>query len=138
MILKCCQFMLVCLTLLTGVSFSHAAVADWDVIKTLKLKDRPLDLAVSRGGKWIFVLTAAGEIAIYSASGSLEDTVAVGTQVNRITEGAEENLLLLSDRDNNTVQVVSLDFMQHINTTGAPVRGKADAPVTIALFAEFQ
>jgi hypothetical protein len=131
-------FLFTCLSLLAAVSISQAAVVEWDVKKTLNLKDAPLDLAVSKNGKWIFILTGAGEIAIYSATGHLEDTIAVGSHVNRIKEGPEDNLLLVSDRENKTVQVVALDFIQKINTTGAPVRGNADAPVTIALFAEFQ
>ena len=131
-------FGLIGLSLMAQVSFGHAATVEWDIKKTLKLKDAPLDLAVSRNGKWIFVLTTAGEIAIYSATGFLEDTVSVGAHVNRITAGPEENLLLVSDREDKSVQVVSLDFIQKINTAGAPFRGKADAPVTMVVFSEFQ
>jgi hypothetical protein len=130
-------FLFVCLSLLVSVSIGHAAV-EWDIKKTLKLKGPPLDLAVSKNGKWIFILTEAGKIAIYSSDGNLEETIAVGSQVSRITAGPEENQLLLSNGKEPEVQLVSIDFIQEINITGAPVRGKADAPVTIVVFSEFQ
>lgn len=130
-------FLFVCLSMLVSVSIGHAAV-EWDIKKTLKLKGTPRDLAVSKNGKWIFILTEAGKIAIYSSDGNLEETIAVGSQVSRITAGPEENQLLLSNGKEPEVQLVSIDFIQEINITGAPVRGKADAPVTLVVFSEFQ
>jgi protein-disulfide isomerase len=127
----------VCLSVLVSVSFGHAAV-EWDIKKTLKLKGPPLDMAASKKGKWIFILTGPGEIAIYSSDGNLEDTISVGPQVRRISAGPEENQLLLSDGKEPEVKLISIDFIQEINITGAPVRGNADAPVTIVVFSEFQ
>jgi hypothetical protein len=127
----------VCLSMLVSISFGHAAV-EWDIKKTLKLKGPPQDLAVSKNGKWIFILTGAGEIAIYSSEGNLEETISVGSQVSRITAGPEENQLLLSNGKEPAVQLVSIDFIQEINIIGSPVRGNADAPVTIVVFSEFQ
>ncbi|MDX9788255.1 MAG: thioredoxin domain-containing protein [Desulfobacterales bacterium] len=114
------------------------AEVEWRVQKTLELTHSPVDVAVSRSGKWIFVLTEAGELFVYSSQGVLNDTIVVGSNVNRIQEGPEEHLLLLTDRKNNTVKVLALEFIQLINIEGSPVRGEENAPVTIVLFAEFQ
>lgn len=134
---KYSMFFMICLTVLATVSAGMAAV-EWDIQKTLTLKHAPRDLAVSRNGKWIYILTDAGEISIYSSDGILQDTIGVGNPVDRIKEGPTEDVLLISNRADNRVQFLSLEFIREISTAGAPVRGDAGAPVTIAVFAEFQ
>jgi protein-disulfide isomerase len=129
--------LLTCATLLLAPSLGNATV-EWNIEKTLNLKNPPIDIAVSRNGKWIFILTAGGQIAIYSSAGLLEDTITVGPGIDRIKEGPDENILVLGNHETAAVQVLSLEFIQKINIAGAPVLGDTDAPVTIVVFAEFQ
>jgi hypothetical protein len=42
------------------------------------------------------------------------------------------------DGGKKTVQVVSLDFFQKINVSGAPFKGPEDAAVVIAVFDDFE
>jgi len=111
---------------------------EWDVQQKLKMDTPPLDVAVSRDGKWIFVLNDSGNILIYSSNGKLEDKISVGSHVDQIRVGPEDNLLLLSSRKNKTVEMLAIDFIHKISISGSPFKGPADAPVAIAVFSDFQ
>ena len=121
------------------VLFSQGlATVEWDIQKTLNLKDAPLDVAVSLSGRWIFVLTQSGNVQMYTPDGRLEETIPVGPRVDGIRVGPREDLLLLSSKADKTVQMVLLDFIRPINVTGSPSKGPADAPVVIAVFSDFE
>jgi hypothetical protein len=125
---------------LTIVVFSVESFArvEWDVQQKLKMDTPPLDVAVSTDGKWIFVLNDSGNILIYSSNGKLEDKISVGSHVDQIRVGPQDNLLLLSSRRNKTVELLTIDFIHKINISGSPFKGPADAPVVIAVFSDFQ
>ena len=130
-------FLLVPVILLTLCPQSSGLV-DWDVKKTLKIEKTPVDVAVSLNGRWVFVLTAQGSILIYSGDGRLEDEIAVGKHVDGIKVGPEQDILLLTSRKNKTVEILVLDFIQNIDVSNSPFKGPVDAPVTIAVFSDFQ
>ncbi|MBP1741880.1 MAG: oxidoreductase, partial [Deltaproteobacteria bacterium] len=90
------------------------------------------------GGKYIFVLTDKGKVLVYNPDGTLSDTIPVDKSVNSIKAGPREEILILVSSKMKTVQMAVLDFVQQINVTGSPFKGAADAPVTIALFTDFQ
>jgi len=125
---------------LTIVVFSVESYArvEWDVQQKLKMDTSPLDVAVSTDGKWIFVLNDSGNILIYSLNGKLEDKISVGSHVDQIRVGPQDNLLLLSSRRNKTVELLTIDFIHKINISGSPFKGPEDAPVVIAVFSDFQ
>ncbi len=117
---------------------SSSATVEWDVAGTLNLKEKPRDAAMALNGKWIFVLTEKGEILIYSSDGKLEDTISVGQGVEGIKAGPREDVLLLTSGKAKTVQIITLDFIQEINVSGSPFKGKAEAPVAVATFNDFE
>ncbi len=123
--------------LFTWLALSPATV-EWDVAGTLNLKEKPRDAAMALNGKWIFVLTDKGEILIYSADGKLEDTISVGKGVEGIKVGPREDILLLTSGKEKKVQIITLDFIQEIDVSGSPFKGKADAPVVVATFNDFE
>jgi hypothetical protein len=111
---------------------------EWNVYKTLQLEATPVDVAVSPDGMRIFVLTDQGEIVIYSSAGTIEAKIDVGQHVDQIKLGPRGASLVLSSGKNKTVQIVTLDFIQKINVSGAPFKGAEDAAVVIAVFDDFQ
>jgi hypothetical protein len=111
---------------------------EWDVKKTLKLESPPVDLAASLNGKYIYVLTDQGSILIYSVEGKLEDRISVGRQVDGIRVGPWEDVILLTSKKNNQVQILLLEFIKDIDLSNSPFKGPADAPVQIAVFSDFQ
>ena len=129
--------LITCLIVLNLVTLAFASV-EWNIQRTFKIKASPVDAAVSRSGRWIFVLTDKGDILIYSKDGNLEDRVSVGNHVDRIKVGFKEDILLLTSRKNKSVQVLTLEFIHNIDVSNSPFRGPVDAPVVIAVFNDFQ
>jgi len=102
------------------------------------LDTQPLDIAVSQNGNSIFVLTESGKILIYSSDGNLKDKIDVGKHVDQIKLGPGEEWLFLSSLKNKTIEILHIDFIQHIDISGSPFKGSENAPVVIAVFSDFQ
>lgn len=114
------------------------ATVEWRVFRTLSLTSPPVDLVVSPKGNYIFALTEAGNIDIYSAAGQLVDRIPAGENADQIEMGPSENVLLVKSRQDSTVRILVLEFIQQIDTAGAPFKGPADAPVTVVVFDDFE
>ena len=122
-------------------AFTNSYASDnveWNIFKTLQLDATPVDVSVSSDGRWIFVLTDQGEVLIYSSSKKTEGKIHVGQHVDQIKSGPRGDTLIITSSQNKTVQVVSLDFFQKINVSGAPFKGPEDAAVVIAVFDDFE
>ena len=132
--------LLLTLTIVMGALTSSFASdnVEMNVYKTLQLEETPIDVAISPDGRRIFVLTDRGEIVVYSSAAKIEAKLDVGQHVDQIKLGPRGDTLILKSGKNKTVQIVSVDFIQKINTSGSPFKGPEDAPVVIALFDDFQ
>lgn len=115
-----------------------AAEVDYQIVQTLNLDEAPLATEVAPGGKYIYVLTQGGKLMIYDATGKLDDTLEVGKHIDGIKAGANENLLFLTSSAKKTIDIVNLSFVYKISTDGSPFKGKADAPVEVVVFSDFQ
>lgn len=114
------------------------AAVDWQIGNTIQFNETPDDFAISRNGKWSFILTDAGDILIYGINGDLKDKVHVGTHINKILAGPRDNILIISSKKNKTAQLVYFRVPEIINIQGAPFMGAPDAPVEIVVFSDFQ
>ncbi len=121
-----------------AVNIFAAGNVEWNVYKTLQLDATPIDVAITPDGRRIFVLTDQGEVVIYSSTGKIEAKIDVGQHVDQLKLGPKGASLILSGGKNKTVQIVTLDFIQKINVSGAPFKGPEDAAVVIAVFDDFQ
>ena len=126
--------LLICIGILAPV---HAEV-EYNVLKTFKLEDQPVDMAFSANRNEIYVLNPKGELLIYAADGRLTEKIDVGNVYDRLQLVQGSDVLLLSSRKDKTIQVVQLEFVQKIDTSGSPYKGSENAPVVIAVFSEFQ
>lgn len=115
-----------------------ASKMDWNVIKTLAIKDEPIDLAFSTSRNQIYVLTSAGELLIYGTDGSLMETITIGSGFDQLRHIQGSDILFLSSRRDKSVQIIELEYVQNIDLSGSPTKGPADAPVGIAVFTDFQ
>ena len=111
---------------------------EWNVFKTMQLDATPVDVVFTPDGKRIFILTDQGEVLIYSSTNRMEAKIDVGKHVDQIKLGPGGETLVLKSSQNKTVQLVTVDFIQKINTSGSPFKGPEDAPVVIAVFNDFQ
>jgi hypothetical protein len=135
------KWILVLVLAIVPGAFAGALASDnleWDVYQTLNLDASPIDVAVTYDGRKIFVLTDQGEILVYSSSKKPDAKINVGKHVDRLKLGPRGDTLILSSEKNKTVQMVTIDFIQTINTSGSPFKGKEDAPIVVAVFDDFQ
>ncbi len=128
----------VAILLLLAIPFQAGAKVEWRIENTLKTGQPPLDVAVSPDGKSIFVLTADGSILIYDRDGQLDDTIKVGAHIDQIRVGPGGEQLYATSRQNQTVEVITLNFIRQINVSGSPSKGRTDAPVIVTVFSDFQ
>jgi hypothetical protein len=106
--------------------------------KQLKLDVSPLDTATSADGQWLFILTP-GEIIVYSA---FEDKISKGIPIDkgfdRLTYSAKTNSLILSSRSEKAVKIIQLELIHQFDISGLPLKGPENAPVTVAVFGDYQ
>jgi hypothetical protein len=114
------------------------AALDWNVVQTFNLKDSPLDVAFSTSRNKVFILTGAGQIQVYEPNGTLDETVDVGKGFDRLWHIQGSDVLLLSNREKKTVQIIELNFVEQIDISGSPFRGPENAPVVVAVFSDFE
>jgi hypothetical protein len=126
------------LLIIPALSVKSHALVEWSIQKVLKLDAQPLDLAISNNGNSIFVLSQSGKILIYSFDGQLKDEIDIGNHFDQIKAGPSEEWLFLSSSKNKTVEILHVDFIQHIDISGSPSRGPENAPIVIAVFSDFQ
>ena len=139
--LKSIKILIFLAVVMVMFSISRLGASDgveWSILKTLKLDAAPIDMAVSPDGRRIFVLTEQGKIVVYSADAEEEATIEVGPQVDKIQLGPGGDILIANSRENKTVQVFAVDFIQKINISGSPFKGPVDAPIVIVAFDDFQ
>jgi hypothetical protein len=111
---------------------------EWNILKTLQLDATPIDVVITPDGRRIYVLTDQGEVLIYSSMTKMEAKIDVGQHVDQLKLGPRGETLILTSGENKTVQIVTVDFIQKINVSGAPFKGPEGAPVVIAVFDDFQ
>jgi DNA-binding beta-propeller fold protein YncE len=115
-----------------------AAAVEWEIIKSLNTGARPVDVAVSADGKSVFVLTEDGVVSIYTGDGALTEKINTGGQAERIAVAPDGERLYVINRAGRRVDVIQLDYVRAINLSGAPYKGPEKAPVTLAVFSDFQ
>jgi hypothetical protein len=114
------------------------AAVEMQVLKTLKLASPPVDMAMSADGKWVFTLTKEGTVEVYTLDGKLTETLNVGPGIDQIEAGPREDIIVVKSTLDQTVQVLTIEFVQSIDITGSPFKGPEDAPVVVVVFSDFQ
>ena len=121
-----------------GASDRSLAEVEWEVTKTFSLESEPLDITTSADGSATFVLLEGGEVLIYAANGKIEGRLRVGDHATRIASSPKGDQLFVTSRANKSIEVVSIAFVHQIDVAGSPFKGPSGAPVTIAIFDDFQ
>lgn len=111
---------------------------DWTMIKEIDLNTQPIDVAASEDGRLIFVLTP-GEIVVYSSSkNEIETRIPVDKEFDRISYSGKTNTLALTGSSSKKLNIIQVDRVYDIDISGLPFKGPANAPVTIAVFDDYQ
>jgi DNA-binding beta-propeller fold protein YncE len=111
---------------------------DWNIEKTWELPAKPLDISYSLDEKLVFILTDQHTVLIYNNTGELTGSIPVDKGVSAIDIAPRGEKLYLINGETKSFSDLTIDFVADINTAGSPFRGQANAPVTIAVFTDFQ
>jgi len=125
-------------TLLTFLPQIVQADVEWKIIKDLDLKTTTLDMASSVDGKWLFILTP-GEILIFSTpEGTVTSRIPVDKDFDRIAALPRPDMFTIASSAKKSLQVILFQTVYTIDVTGLPFKGPQDAPVTVAVFDDYQ
>lgn len=114
------------------------AAVEWQISGQLDLKAPPVDLCASADGTWLYILSA-GEIAVYSFfEEKIVNRISVDTAFDRMIYVKEKNALVVTSRSGKTVQIIQLEEVQQFDISGLPFQGSKRAPITIAVFSDYQ
>lgn len=116
----------------------EAAGIQSDLVNTLKLEAVPRDMALSADGQLIFILTGNNRVQVFGSDGQQKGTVDVAPTIAGIAVSPAGDFLFLQDREKNSIQVVSVNFIVQISVEGSPSKGPATAPIVVAVFNDFQ
>lgn len=123
-----------------GLCFSTvvSAEVEWSTLKDIELKETPLDIAVSKDGLTAFILCEKS-IKLYSIrEGKVTDTIPITASFSQIALSPDGQTLLLTDAKNKQLSVIRVTPVYNIEIGLSPVIGKADAPVTVFAFMDYQ
>ena len=121
-----------------GFVSSASAELEWTFRKPIPLTSAPLDNAVSTDGQLLFMLSP-GEIAVYSLTRNQTiNTIPIDPDYDRISVSPKGNSLIVTSSAGKSMKIIDLEFIFQIDKSGLPLKGPADAPVTIAVFSDYQ
>ncbi len=133
-----------CFTLLIGIytlfAFQTAvfAKAELEVIDTLKLKDSPLDIVISRDGATAYIL-CENNILIYSMEGNkITDSIPLAGKFTEIALSPDNTRLLLTNTKEKQVSIVQVSQIYDMEIGQSPIIGDKDAPLSLFVFFDFQ
>jgi hypothetical protein len=131
--------LLVVLIILQGyVAMPVNAGMEWSEGKRLNLDVEPLDIAASSDGQWLYIL-APKEILIYSLSDEKAILrIPLEEKFDRMTYSLKDNTLILTDSLKKTLKTIQLEMVYEMSVSGLPYKGPGNAPITIAVFNDFQ
>ena len=99
---------------------------------------QPLDVATAPDGKLVFVLTGR-EIVVYSPlDRKITSRIRLSERFDRISYASEGNLLILTSSATGSLKTVKVEPVFVVDIAGRPFKGPVDAPVTIAVFDDYQ
>jgi hypothetical protein len=125
---------------LVGVSAPQLLYADmeWRVVKELQLKDKPLDMANALDGKTLFILVQ-GEVLVQDMrSNDVSQRIPVGKEFDKLVHSPRNNTLILTSSSTKTLKIIQLERIHQFDFSGLPHMGTKNAPVTIAVFSDYQ
>lgn len=111
---------------------------NWSVQATWTMPVKPLDIAQTLDNKKVFVLGADSKVYIFTPDGKKMGDLPVDANTTAIDIAPRGEMLYLINGKNNSYTAIDISFNQKIDITGAPMQGKADAPVTLVVFSDFE
>jgi len=104
----------------------------------IQLEDTPKDIIFSRDGSTAFIL-GQKSILIYSVpEAKVTDSIPLTKVYSQLALSPDESTFYLTSQDSPQVAVIRFSFINNIEVGKSPVIGKANAPVTVVAFLDYQ
>lgn len=113
-------------------------MVEWQLQQHWATTGKTVDMAHSLDGKYVFILNDKNQVQIFNGKGKLQGSVPVDKGVTAIDIAPQGEVLYLINNSNNTFSSIDISFVREIDITGSPFEGPAEAPVTIAVFTDFE
>ncbi len=133
-----CALLLLPATASATISAGTDGRLNWSVRSTWKLDVKPLDFVQSLDNRKVFVLGNDARVHVFTQDGTLLGSIPVDRSTSAIDIAPRGEMLYLINDADNTYTALDVSVIQAIDISGAPVMGKADAPVTMVIFSDFQ
>lgn len=111
---------------------------EWKVQQSWLTGGKVLDMVNSLDGKYVFLLTDKQQVKVFNHQGKLQGSIPVDPGVTSIDIAPQGETLYLMNSDKQTFTSMAISFVVDIDTSGSPFKGPANAPVTLALFTDFE
>jgi hypothetical protein len=111
---------------------------DLTTIRQKNLDVQPLDIASSADGSMIFILSFK-ELIIYS---SKDDKIisrsALDNAYDKMAYSEKNKTIILTSQSSKSLKIIQVEQVHDISLSGLPFKGPFDAPVTLAVFDDYQ
>lgn len=132
-----CHILLLCAAMVLLLNDpAGAAAVEGRVLQSLRLPEGTRQVVLSNDGQRIFAL-GQGNVSVYTIQGQLLGELNVPEDVSGI-EAHSQSLLLLVREGGEFIDYLLVEVIQEIDISAAPILGPEEAPVTIAVFDDFQ
>jgi len=131
-------FLLAVLLCLPGIVQPCHAGVEWSLKRQLPVDSAPVTITLSPDGKWMFVLTSVEVIIYETKSDKVLNRIPLDKAYDSMTYSAADNTLFLSSRSDKAIKLIGIETVYQFSFTGLPFTGPGDAPVTIAVFSDYQ
>lgn len=121
-----------------GMASAQPSDVDWTPAGQIKLDSPPLDVSSSADGELVFVLIP-GKVVVYDKSANRQlNQIPVHQEYNRLTYATGSEALILTSSTTNALEVLLIDQVYNISVEGSPFMGPENAPVTLAVFDDYE
>ncbi len=133
-------FITLFVSITVALCFSTSAFAkiEWDFTDNIALEDDPLDIAISRDGETVYILCKKKLLLYSMREKKVTDTIPLTEKFSQIALTPDGGKVLLSSRKKEQVSIIQVTQVYDIEVGESPVIGKADAPVSVFAFLDYQ
>lgn len=111
---------------------------EWNAEQNWPTSGKTLDMATSLDGKFVYILNDKEQVQVFSSQGQLQGSIPVEQGVAAIDISPQGDRLYLINDSTKTFSSIAVSVIVDVDIAGSPVRGPANAPVTIVLFTDFE
>ena len=126
------------LCLLLGIKESAFAKIESKVLKNITLNDTPRDITISSDGATAYILCSKNILIYSTQANKVIDTIPLTGEFSQIALSPDGEKLFLTDTKKKQLSIIQVSQVYDIKVGQSPVIGKADAPVTVFTFLDYQ